>query len=159
MQKIEEDKTRAENAREWETTTGTNFGPTEPGKNAVGRRVMKTRDGDCIPISQRDEQFLVETKLGERKPKSDPKELMEKIPKVPYTAAQPITFYTHHMERKNYYMSAGTGPNPFARSCGMTQPVQNTKAARNYECNVDFGKEQTSVNNFLKSGDVYAPGQ
>ncbi len=84
---------------------------------------------------------------------------MESIPKVPYSQAQPITFYTQHMERKNYYMSAGTGPNPFARSCGMTQPAQNTKAVQNYEGNVDFGKERASVTNFLKSRAVYAPGQ
>jgi len=72
--------------------------------------------------------------------------------------AQPVTFYTQHLECKNYYMSAGTGPNPFARSCGMTQPVQNTKSVKNYEGNVDFIKEKGTVEHFLKSGDIYAPG-
>lgn len=94
-----------------------------------------------------------------RKPKTDVEQLMEKIPKAHYSEAQPITFYTQHLERKNYYMSASTGPNPFARTCGMTQPVQNTKAVKNYEGNVDFDKEKTKVDTFLRSKEVYAPGQ
>lgn len=94
-----------------------------------------------------------------RQPKTNIKDLAEKVPKVHYSAAQPITFYTQHLEKKNYYMSAGTGPNPFARTCGMTQPVQNTKSVKNYEGNVDFQKEQASVNTFLKSKEIYSPGQ
>lgn len=56
-------------------------------------------------------------------------------------------------------MSAGTGPNPFARTCGMTQPVQNTKAIKNYEGNVDFSKEKVVVDTFLKAKETYSPGQ
>ncbi len=62
----EEERIRAENAREWETTTATCFHANDLGANSVGRKVMKTRDGECIPLAQRDEQFLVETRLGER---------------------------------------------------------------------------------------------
>lgn len=119
---------------------------------------MKTRDGICIPQAQRDEQFLVETKLGQRKPKTNVNELTEKIPKGHYTSTQPITIYTQNLENKNYYMSAATGPNPFARSCGMTQPVQNTKSIKNYEGNVDFGKEKTNMDFFLRSKETYSPG-
>ena len=85
--------------------------------------------------------------------------LKEKIPKVHYTAAQPITFYTHHLERKNYYMSAATGGNPFARTCGMTRPVPETKSVRNYEGNVDFPKEQNNFDTFLRSKAIYSPGK
>ena len=43
-------------------------------------------------------------------------------------------------------MSAATGPNPFARSSGFTQPLNQTKAVVGYEGNVDFEKEKTTIN-------------
>ena len=43
-------------------------------------------------------------------------------------------------------MSASTGPNPFSRSSGMTQTVNNTKSVAAYDGNVDFNKEKTILN-------------
>ena len=40
-------------------------------------------------------------------------------------------------------MSAATGPNPFSRTSGLTQPLNQTKAVRQYEGNIDFEKEKT----------------
>lgn len=54
------------NSRYWDTTTKSDFHPVNLAENTVGRKVMKTRDGECIPMAKRDEQFLVETKLGQR---------------------------------------------------------------------------------------------
>jgi hypothetical protein len=62
----------------------------------------------------------------------------------------PVTIYTESLERKNTYMSAATGPNPFARTSGLTQPLNQTKAAVGYEGNIDFNKEKT-VMNFTRS--------
>ena len=155
----EKDKERLRNARCFETTTSSMFHSHDLTENPIGRKVMKTRDGIFIPPWKRDEQFLVETKLGQRQPKSDIAVLKEQVPKGHYLSTQPITFYTHHLEKKNYYMSAAMGPNPFARCCGMTQPVQNTKGVQNYEGNVDFGKEKTNVDFFLRSKELYSPGQ
>ena len=38
-------------------------------------------------------------------------------------------------------MSAATGPNPFAKTSGMTQPLNQTRAVNAYHGNVDFEKE------------------
>lgn len=55
----------------------------------------------------------------------------------------PVTIYTEGLERKNNYMSASTGPNPFARTSGMTQPVNQTKSVpKDHGC-IDFEKEKT----------------
>ncbi len=147
----EKERERARNARCWETTTKAEFHPLDLGQNPIGKKVMKTRDGICIPPSQRDEQFLVETKLGPRLPKTGIEELKAQIPKGHYAAIQPVTFYTQHLEKKNYYMSAAAGPNPFAKSSAMTQTVHNTKGVKNYEGNVDFGKAKSNVDFFLCS--------
>lgn len=57
-----------------------------------------------------------------------------------------MTVYTEALERKNTYMSAATGPNPFARTSGLTQPLNQTKAVTSFEGNIDFEKEKTVVN-------------
>ena len=38
-------------------------------------------------------------------------------------------------------MSATVGPNPFAKSSGFTQPVQQSRAVKKYEGNVNFDQE------------------
>lgn len=47
-------------------------------------------------------------------------------------------------------MSAHTGSNPFARTSGFTQPVNQTKAALKYEGNVDFEQEHMKLT-FMRS--------
>lgn len=42
-------------------------------------------------------------------------------------------------------MSASTGPNPFSRTSGFTQPLNQTKAVKDYDGNIDFAKEKTVV--------------
>jgi len=80
-----------------------------------------------------------------RTAKATDNELRARIPQGDYTQARPVTIYTEALERKNTYMSASTGPNPFARSSGFTQPLNQTKAVVDYEGNVDFEKEKTTV--------------
>lgn len=62
----EQEKERIRNARCFDTTAKTFYKPLDLTMNTIGQKVMKTRDGVCIPHWQRDEQFLVETKLGAR---------------------------------------------------------------------------------------------
>ena len=42
-------------------------------------------------------------------------------------------------------MSASTGPNPFAKTSGLTQPLNQTKAVKQYEGNVDFEMEKQKL--------------
>ena len=51
-------------------------------------------------------------------------------------------------------MSAGTGINPFTRSCGFTQPIQNTRAAKAFEGNVDRVTEYHAVDNYVKKTNL-----
>lgn len=74
-------------------------------------------------MGARDEQLLVEHGFGKRTAKMTDEELYQRVPKGDYTQARPVTLYTEALERKNFYMSAGTGPNPFAKTSGFTQPL------------------------------------
>ena len=79
-------------------------------------------------------------------------ELRRRMPKGDYHVTRPVTIYTEALERKNTYMSAATGTNPFARTSGFTQPLNQTKAVVGYEGNVDFAQEKSSVDFFRTKG-------
>lgn len=96
-------------------------------------------------MSLRDDQLIVETGMWRRTQKHTDDELKERIPKGAYHEQVPTTIYTDQLERKNVYMTASTGPNPFGVTRGMTQPVQATRAIDSYEGNVDFGRETKSI--------------
>jgi Ca2+-binding EF-hand superfamily protein len=46
------------------------------------------------------------------------------------------------VDRKNYYMSAAVGPNPFSRTSGLTQTADQTKAVSGFYGNINFEQEQ-----------------
>ena len=106
---------------------------------------MQTQDGKLVKMDDRDEQLIVETGMYRRTQKATDAELQQRIPQGDYTQARPVTIYTEALERKNTYMSAATGPNPFSRTSGFTQPLNQTKAVVGYEGNVNFEKEKTVV--------------
>ena len=109
--------------RYFDTTNRENLVPQDMTANTVGRKVMQTQDGKLVPQEHRDDQFTVESGMFRRTSKATDQELMQRVPQGDYTQSRPVTIYTEALERKNTYMSAATGPNPFARSSGMTQPL------------------------------------
>ena len=76
-----------------------------------------------VSMGSRDEQFIVESGMYRRTAKATDEELRQRSPQGDYTQTRPVTIYTEALERKNTYMSAATGPNPFAKSSGFTQPL------------------------------------
>jgi hypothetical protein len=94
-------------------------------------------------MESRDNQLIVEQGLWRRTQHQTDEELRAKIPCGDYTQTMPVTIYTEALERKNTYMSAATGPNPFARTSGMTQSVNHTKAVAEDHGVINFEKEKT----------------
>ena len=94
-------------------------------------------------MAQRDEQLIVETGMWRRTQKNSDDELRNRIPQGEYHKTTPVSIYTEALERKNFYMSASTGSNPFAITRGFTQPVTHTKAVKGFEGNIDFEREKT----------------
>jgi len=64
-------------------------------------------------------------------------------------------------EKKTYWMSAGVGSNPFAKTSGFTQPADQTKAVSGFAGNIDFEQEsmrtsfRKSVGKDLNLGNPY----
>lgn len=127
--------------RYFETTTGSTFKPQDYQQNTIGRKVMKTQDGKMVSQNLRDDQLIVEHGTWRRLQKQPDEELYAKIPKGDYSQQQPVTIWTSNVDRKNYYMSAATGHNPFAKSSGFTQTADQVKSVAGFYGNVDFGKE------------------
>lgn len=112
---------------------------------------MNTQDGKGVPMELRDDQLIVESGMWRRTQKATDDELKNRVPQGDYDKQVPVTFYTEHLDRKNYYGSASTGSNPFAITRGMTQPVQATHAVQGFEGNVNFEAEQKSMTNMRET--------
>lgn len=106
---------------------------------------MQTQDGKLVSMVNRDEGFIVEQGMFRRTAKATDDELRQRLPQGDYSQARPVTIYTEALERKNTYMSAALGPNPFAKTSGLTQPLNQTKAVVGYEGNINFEKEKTMM--------------
>lgn len=143
MQERRAEQERKQQERCFDTTSSENFTAQDLTQNTVGRKVMKTQDGKLVPLECRDEQLMVEQGITRRAQKYTDDELRQRMPAGDYTQQRPVTIYTEALERKNFYMSASTGPNPFAKTSGFTQPANQTKAVQGYEGNIDFAKEKT----------------
>ena len=123
----------------------------------IGRKVMRTQDGKNVSMAERDQQLIVEAGMWRRQQKQHDNEIKARIPVGDYTQTRPVTIYTEALERKNTYMSASTGPNPFAVTRGLTQPLDKTKAVLSYEGNIDFDKATNTVATMRTTGrDLYA---
>lgn len=121
-------------------------------ENVVGRKVMRTQDGQLVDMAARDQQLIVETGMFRRQAQCSDEELRARVPVGDYTQTRPVTIYTEALERKNTYMSAATGPNPFAVTRGFTQPLNQTKAVVHHEGNINFEKEQRTVDTMRTTG-------
>ena len=55
-----EEEERERNRRHFESTTQTTFQQKSLQENVVGRKVMKTQDGQLVSLNNRDEQLMVE---------------------------------------------------------------------------------------------------
>ena len=75
------------------------------------------------------------------------------VPEGHYSQTRPVTFYTEHLGKKNFYQSPSIGHNPFARTCGMTQIPGNTKAIYAFQGNVNFPREHKVINDFALNTD------
>lgn len=146
LKEKEEEEERIRNMRYFDSTAKTTYTKQDYTANKVGKRVMKTQNGEPIRYSERDEELTVEHGFGRRTQKATDEELKMEVPEGDFTQTAPVTVYTEALKNKGVMMSASTGPNPFAKTSGFTQPVQNTRAINKYEGNVDFEAEKRTTN-------------
>ena len=159
MQARADDEKRRNGHRYFDTTSTETYYKQDMSANVVGRKVMRTQDGQLVGMASRDQALIVETGMNRRQQLAADGELVRRVPQGDYTQTRPVTIYTEALERKNTYMSAATGPNPFAKTSGFTQPLANSKAVVGYEGNVDFAKEKTMLDfTRTKGTDLQASG-
>ncbi|KAL4442819.1 hypothetical protein ABPG74_010708 [Tetrahymena malaccensis] len=97
LNEIEQQKEIQRNVRYFQTTTQTEFGAKEHAMAGctVGRRVMRTQNGQPITPDNRDEDILVDHGFLERQPFLTDEELKNQLPQgESYLTQQPITYWT-----------------------------------------------------------------
>lgn len=142
MKEKEEEQERINNMRYFDSTAKTTYVKQDYSANEVGKRVMKTQNGQAIGGMNKDEELTVEHGFGRRTQKQTDEELKREIPEGDFSQTHPVTIYTEALKTKAVMMSASTGPNPFAKTSGFTQTVHNTRATKKFEGNVDFDGEK-----------------
>jgi Ca2+-binding EF-hand superfamily protein len=145
LRQKEENEERIRNMRYFDSTAKTTYTKQDYSANVVGKRVMKTQNGQSLMTEPKDEELTVEHGFGRRTQKTTDEELKRQIPEGDFSQTQPVTVYTEALRTKAVMISASTGPNPFAKTSGFTQPVQNTRATKKFEGNVDFAGEKKTT--------------
>lgn len=76
---------RIRQQRSFETWNRTEHSEKDLTLNKIGRKVMRTQDGQEVPLSVRDEQLIVETGIWRRTQKATDNDLKARIPQGDYT--------------------------------------------------------------------------
>lgn len=121
--------------------------------SSLGRRHMLTQDAFPIPQDRPDKLFMANHDLSKYPSIIPDKTADNYIDKtIPYYKDKEITYWSMNLEKSNMYNSNQNGINPFAKSSGFTQDLNNVRSASQFYGNTAGSK--TSKNIFLDENDV-----
>lgn len=157
LQKEEQEKKileeNMENLRMFETTKRNNVIKQTCDYNSLGRRHMYTQDFFPVPADRPDKLFMANHDLSKYPsiiPERNAENYVDKY--VPYYKDKEITYWSMNLEKSNMYRSNQNGINPFAKSSGFTQLLDQVRSARQFHGNTSMNA--TAKNVFLDENDV-----
>lgn len=118
----------------------------QPVITKIGSRHMVSQDNIPIDPDRLDKYFMAThdmSKFQKVIPEDKANEYFDMS--VPYYNDKALTFWSQNADKSNVYRSHMKGENSFARSSGLTQPLNQTKAATGYYGNVSNNKESKYV--------------
>lgn len=118
----------------------------QPVITKIGSRHMVSQDNIPIEQDKLDKYFMAThdmSKFSRVIPEDKAKEYFDMS--VPYYNDKALTFWSQNADKSNVYRSHMKGENCFARSSGLTQPLNQTKAATGYYGNVSNSKDSKYV--------------
>jgi len=142
-----------ENLRIFETTKRNNVIKQQCDYNSLGRRHMYTQDFFPVPQDRPDKLFMANHDLSKFPsiiPEKNAENYVDKY--VPYYKDKEITYWSMNLEKSNMYRSNQNGINPFAKSSGFTQPLDQVRSATQFFGNTSMNKNAKNV--FLDENDV-----
>ena len=118
----------------------------QPFEEKLGKRHMKTMDGNPIPADRPDKLFMAQHKMSKFPTSLSDAEVSGYIDKyIPYYRDKEITYWSMNMDKGNMYRSFALGTNPFTKSHAFTQPLQNTKGSLQYYGNAHNMKASKNI--------------
>lgn len=142
-----------ENLRMFDTTKRDNVIPQNCDYTNLGRRHMFTQDFFPIPPERPDKLFMANHDLSKYPSIIHEKNAENYVDKyIPYYRDKEITYWSMNLEKSNMYRSNQNGINPFAKSSGFTQTLDQVRSAKQYYGNTLGNK--TSKNVFLDENDL-----
>ena len=149
-------------------TTNKSLHPPQPFKEYIGLRHMLTQDREEIPREKAINFIPIEVikKMGQEAAEADFKEKKRKQEELKRLQAQsklspeellketeeePSSFWLNNINSSDIYHSFTKGINPWARSSGFTQKLQNTRGAYQYYQNAFNSPLTSNYINTIKS--------
>lgn len=134
------------NLRLLETTKNNEMLPQNCDYTGLGRRIMKTQDNVQVQSENVDKLFMASHDMSKFPSVITNNTANQYIDKhVPYYKDKEITFWSMNLEKSNIYRSNCQGINAFAKTSGFTQPLQNSKAVKQFQGNVSNNSEAKYV--------------
>ncbi len=157
MQREEQEKKLLEaniqDLRMFETTKGNNVIKQQCDYNTLGRRHMYTQDFFPVPADRPDKLFMANHDLSKYPsiiPEKNAENYIDK--NVPFYKDKEITYWSMNLEKSNMYRSGQNGINPFAKSSGFTQPLDQVRSSKQFYGNTNTNSSAKNV--FLDANDV-----
>ncbi len=128
-------------------TTYKNIHIQQPFITKVGSRHMQTQDGLPIDQASLDRYFMAKHEMSKYNSVMSNDKAREYFKQfVPYYKDRELTFWSQNIGKSIVHKSHSKGINPFTRSCGMTQIVQNTKGVNQFNGNITTNEDLEKIN-------------
>ena len=128
-------------------TTNKDIHIQQPLIQKIGSRHMQTQDGLPIDQSTLDKYFMASHDMSKYQTVISNDKLKDYFRQfVPYYKDKEVTFWSQNIGKSIVHKSHSKGINPFARSCGMTQIVNNSKSVNQFYGNINSNDENDKVN-------------
>lgn len=117
----------------------------------LGKRHMMTQD--AIPVENVDKLFMASHDMSKYPSILSNAQVGGYVDRfIPYYKDKEVTYWSMNLDKGNVYHSNSLGENPFSKTSGFTQPLQNTKAVKTFNGNVQGNKNSKNI--FLNPLDV-----
>jgi hypothetical protein len=128
-------------------TSGKNLYNTKPADyTSIGKRHMYSQDNIPLNADNNDELFKASHDMGKFPRITNNTQTDNYIDKyIPYYKDKEITYWSTNLNKGNMYKSASLGSNAFAKTSGMTQPIQTTKSVNQFSGNTCNNNKSQSV--------------
>ena len=115
--------------------------------SSIGKRHMYNQDNIPLNEDNNDELFKASHDMGKFPRVTNNTQTDNYVDKyTPYYKDKEVTFWSTNLNKGNMYKSASIGSNAFAKTSGVTQPIQSVKSVNQFNGNLSNSNKAQIIN-------------